>query len=299
MEIKEGNAPPVNSNIFATVYGEPGLGKTSFAITAEEPLLIDYDQRGHRAYNAERCSRVDAKSFEDIAEAATKYRNKFKTLVIDTVGRALDVKTQEIIKISTSNPSLKAHNPFGGLSLPGYGILKSAFYAAANVIRDSNMDVVFVAHGRRTKEGDNTCWEPDIVGSSSDEIYKISDMLGLMCMVGGKRSIRLNPSDSWQAKNPLGLSLVRLDKDDGGWSVTMAELIEKCRTKTIASSTPVERPEILGRIEVIDSVEEANDVLRSISELPAGAVKDMAVSLFKGKRTALGFKYSKEKGVYA
>lgn len=302
LTIKKGNAPPLHDNIFTCLYGDPGNRKTSFACTAENPLLLDFDQRGHRAYGVENIDRIDVKSFDDIVEAAHKYNKQYKTLIVDTVGRALDTKTSEIIEVSKAQSSLKAHNAFGGLSLQGYGILKSSFYLAAYELRESGMDVVFVAHGKRTKDGDVTSWEPDIVGSSSDEIYKVCDLLGLVAPLGGRTAFRLNPSELWQAKNPLGLSTVYIDKKgEPGWEVTLKELIDKCRVKVATSTKPVDDPEvkeIMAKIAACDSVDDANKLIEEMKSIKSETIKDMARGAFKLRREALGYKYSATKGVY-
>lgn len=300
IDIKGCGAAPKFSNIFVCLYGDPGNRKTSFAITAESPLVLDFDRRAHRAYEPEKADRVDVTSFDDIVEAAQKYKNKYKTLVIDTVGRALDMKSEEIVRVSKAQPGLKAHNPFGGLSLPGYGILKSAFYTALQAVRNTGMDVVFVAHGSRVKENDQTSWAPDIVGSSADEIYKACDLLGLVAPMGGRTVLRLNPSELWQAKNPLGLGTIQIDKEgEPGWDVTLASLIEKCREKNIETVKEILKPEppsIISKINKMETMKEANEILKEILATKDVSERDMATAAFKIRREGLGFKYNKEKG---
>lgn len=299
INIKKGNAAPDHTNIFACIYGDPGMGKTSLAATAEEPLLLDFDRRGHRAYGAEKIDRVDVTTLEDISEIVQKYAKKYKTLIIDTAGRALDNKTAAIIEQSKKSANMKAHNPFGGLSLPGYGILKNAFYGVVQDIRLSGMHCVFVCHGKRSKEGDQMIWEPDVVGSSSDEIYKVCDLMGLLGVINGRRALRLNPDERWQAKNPLGLTTLLLDKkDEPGWEVTLKDLIDKCVTVLNKTNTPVELPEIVVRINECTTAEQANKLLAEVQAMPEGVESDMAKGAFKEMRKKNNLKYSQEKGVY-
>jgi hypothetical protein len=299
LEIKPVNAEPVRKTIFVTIYGDPGNRKTSWAASAESPVILDFDKRAHRAYTEGKVDRIDVDNFDDISEVIQKFRGKYKTLIIDTAGRALDIKTSEIIRTSKKTPTLKAHNQFGGLSLPGYGILKTSFYNVVQEIADSGMHCIFVCHGKRTKEGDSIFWEPDVVGSSADEIYKISDLMGLMAPVNGRTAFRCNPSEQWQGKNPLGLSTVIIDKkDEPGWDITMRDLIDQCVKKVSQTAVPVELPPIIQKIEACNNPETANDLLGEIQEMQEGIDKDLATSAFKSMRTKAGFKYSKEKGVY-
>jgi hypothetical protein len=202
--------------------------------------------------------------------------------------------------MSKSTTGMKAHNPFGGLSLPGYGILKASFYDAVQDIRASGMDCVFVCHGKQSKEGESTYWEPDVVGSSSDEIYKVCDLLGLVSSINGRTAIRVEPSEYWQAKNPLGLKTIVLDKEgEPGWDVTLASVIEKCRIQVNKISDPVEINPIVEEIKACTTVELANDLIRRIGELDSQVDRDIASAAFKTMRTSNGFKYSKDRGVYA
>lgn len=299
INIKKGNAAPDHTNIFACIYGDPGMGKTSFAATADEPLLLDFDRRGHRAFGAEKIDRVDVASLEDISEIAQKYSKKYKTLIIDTAGRALDNKTASIIEQSKKSSNMKAHNPFGGLSLPGYGILKNSFYGVVQDVRLSGMHCVFVCHGKRSKEGDQMIWEPDVVGSSSDEIYKVCDLMGLLGIVNGRRALRLNPDERWQAKNPLGLETLMLDKKgETGWEVTLKDLIDQCVSVLNKTNTPVEPLEIVEKINGCNDLEQANTLLKELQAMPEGIDADMAKGAFKEMRKRNSFKYSTEKGVY-
>src|SRR5690349_4129126 len=96
------------------IYAPPGLGKTSLAFTAGAPLLLDFDGGSHRAVN--RKDTVQVGAWSDVSAITAEDLAPFKTVIVDTAGRALDAITADIIK---TDP--KGHKN-GALTLPGYGV---------------------------------------------------------------------------------------------------------------------------------------------------------------------------------
>ena len=70
------------------IYGPPGIAKTSLAFTADAPLLLDFDKGSHRAANRKDVVRVTA--WGDVASMTAEDLAPFKTVIVDTAGRALD-----------------------------------------------------------------------------------------------------------------------------------------------------------------------------------------------------------------
>ena len=46
--IKKPNELVVKTNLSALIYGQPGMGKTTLALSAPHPLLLDFDGGIHR-----------------------------------------------------------------------------------------------------------------------------------------------------------------------------------------------------------------------------------------------------------
>src|SRR3954466_3183793 len=78
------------------IYGPPGVGKTTLAFSAEDPLLLDFDKGVHRAAN--RKDTVPVSSWSDVVSMTQEDLAPYKTVVADTAGRALDFLTADIIK---------------------------------------------------------------------------------------------------------------------------------------------------------------------------------------------------------
>ena len=195
--IKASEPMPV-ANIVLTVYAAPGLGKSTLGFTAESPLSLDFDKGSYRACNRRdavpivRWSDVESMTAEDLAP--------YKTIVVDTAGRALDAMGVDIIG---KNP--KAGRG-GNLTLQGYGELKGRFTQWQSFLRSLGKDVILICHMSEEKNGDDTLERIDAQGSSKNEIYKSSDA---MCRIqigpNGERFLNFDPREGGFGKNPAQL----------------------------------------------------------------------------------------------
>lgn len=176
------------------IYGPPGIAKTSLAFTTEAPLLLDCDMGSHRAANRKDVVRVE--SWSDIAGITIEDLVPFKTVIVDTAGRALDALTADIIRI---NPK---HGRGGALTLQGYGELKSRFTSFLKMLNSFGKDVVLIAHMDEQRNGDEVIERLDVQGGSKGEIYKAADAMGRLVIDNGQRWLRFSPTDAAFGKNP-------------------------------------------------------------------------------------------------
>lgn len=176
------------------IYSPPGLGKTSLAFSADAPLLFDFDNGAYRAAN--RKDTVPVSGWQDIASLSAADLASYKTIVVDTAGRALDALTASII---AANPKM-GHN--GALSLQGFGQLKSQFTGWVKLLRSFGKDVVLIAHSDEKLNGDDLIERLDVQGGSKNEIYKCADAMGRLSLVQGQRILNFSPTDTAFGKNP-------------------------------------------------------------------------------------------------
>lgn len=179
------------------IYGSPGIGKTSLAFTAESPLLLDTDRGAHRSGFRKDCVMVER--WSDVSSMTAEDLADYKTIVVDTVGRLLDVMTSDIIQ---RNPKMQGYG--GALSLQGYGALKAAYATWLGTLASMGKDVVLVAHEREDKKGDDLIVRPDIQGGSYGEVFKRADGIGYMCRSGRQTVLDFSPTDRWVGKNAAG-----------------------------------------------------------------------------------------------
>ena len=186
--------PIIVERLNMVIYGPPGIGKSSLAFTAEKPLLLDFDNGSHRAANRKDTVRVS--EWGDVANITAEDLTPFKTVIVDTAGRALDSITADIIR---TDP--KGHKN-GALTLPGYGVLKTRFTTFLKLLNSFGKDVVLIAHMDEQRSGDDLIERLDVQGGSKGEIYKAADAMGRLSMINGKLLLRFSPSDAAFGKNP-------------------------------------------------------------------------------------------------
>lgn len=176
------------------IYGSPGLGKTSLAFTADAPLLLDFDRGSHRS--GFRKDTVQVENWADVAQMTAADLADFRTIVVDTVGRCLDMMSADII---ARNPKMSGHG--GALSLQGYGALKAAYATWLGTLASMGKDIVLIAHDREDKKGDNLIFRADIQGASHGEVFKRADGVGYMYRDGRQTILDFSPTDRWHGKN--------------------------------------------------------------------------------------------------
>lgn len=203
LRITKASDPIEVKTITIVVYAEPGIGKSTLGFTANKPLLLDFDKGSHRAAN--RGDTVQIESWTDVTSITAADLADYKTLIVDTAGRALDFLTIDIIK---NNP--KAGRGGGALTISGYGDLKTMFTAWMKWVRSLGIDIVLVAHSDEQRKGDDVFQRLDIQGGSKNEVYKTADSMGRLYWAGQDRMLNFNPTDIAFGKNPASLPAMKV-----------------------------------------------------------------------------------------
>jgi len=189
-----------NRNARVLIYGNPGIGKSTLALSAPKPVLLDFDGGIHRVNGAHLCPTLQVQNYDQVLEALNEDLSGFETIIIDTVGKMLDYMSEYIIR---KNP--KAAKYDGSLSLQGYGTRKQMFVEFLTRVSMMNKNVVFVAHEREDKDGEQKFVRPEIGGSSAGDLIKELDLVGYVKAIGKERTIFWNPQEGFYAKNSCNL----------------------------------------------------------------------------------------------
>lgn len=155
------------------VYGDPQSGKTTLGGSAKRPLILDSDRGAYRALH--RPDTLEVHSWQDITDVINddEIMSQYDTIIIDTVGTALDFLAEHVTKLPGKNS-----NGSGGLSPQGWGLLKTEFQSLVNKIRVKGKNILFLAHAKEEKDGDVRYYRPDIQGGSKDMVFRICDFIG-------------------------------------------------------------------------------------------------------------------------
>lgn len=198
LKIISKSEPMKVENIVVSILGQPGVGKTSFGLTAEKPLILDFDKGMYRSKL--KGDRVSIKSWADVASIGEDDVAKYKTIVIDTAGRFIDRLCEHVVTVDTKNCKKD-----GTISLAGYGAVKSYAHEWLERIKGFGCDIVFICHAKEVQVGDETKIRVDIAGSTKEEIYKFADLMGYFHVVNKKRRFDIKPTDSSFGKSPDGV----------------------------------------------------------------------------------------------
>lgn len=300
--IKKPNELVVKTNLSALIYGQPGMGKTTLALSAPHPLLLDFDGGIHRVNAAHRVDTVQISKWEEVDEVMQSPEvTEYATFVIDTAGKMLSFMDKYIMQNNT-----KMRKADGTLSLQGYGLRKNMFINFVNQVSLMGKSVIFVAHEREEKVGDEKQIRPEIGGSSAGDLIKELDLVGCMEAIGKKRTISFNPCEKFYGKNtcnlPERMEIPTLINDKGeliGENNFMTNIINtysKYQAKQTELSSEYEdlMEVIKAQIEMVNDVESANNVAKSLAGMQHIFDSKIQAGILLNKRCKeLGLKLNK------
>lgn len=202
--IKKPNELNFSNKKFAVIIaGVPGIGKTTLALSAPKPLLIDLDKGVSRVVAR---YRTDVDEVDNYNELVNDLQNTdlspYETIVIDTGGKLLEMLKPVVIKEDAKNGKRD-----GNLSLQGYGAVKRKFAQFVSFVKSLGKHLVFVFHATEvTLADDITGLRIRMEGSSKDEIWDDIDIGGFVEMIGNKRTIGFSNCSRYYAKGTHGIS---------------------------------------------------------------------------------------------
>lgn len=286
------------------IYGQPGLGKTTLGCSAPNPVLFDYDGGAQRINGAHQVPTVQITSWADTAAALDEIAREMpecESIIIDTAGKMLDYMSAHII----ANDSQMGQRD-GSLSLKGYGVRKNMFVSFLKQLQVMGKNVIFIAHEREEKRGDDIVKRPEIGGSSANDLIKELDLVGYMSAIGRDRTIAFDPTEYYYAKNTCSLPAVDrlpvLVDESGsakGENSYLSGLIDAYRRRQEERQrTTAEYEQLIATVgAAIDdsgTLEEINELVAKIPAIQHVYNSKMVLADRLNKRAkALGFKLNK------
>lgn len=300
--IKKPNELTVKSTLSALIYGQPGMGKTTLALSAPHPLLLDFDGGVHRVNAAHRVDTVQISKWEEVDEVLqSPEAMDYATYVIDTAGKMLSFMDKYIMQ---NNPKMSKAD--GTLSLQGYGVRKNMFINFVNQVSLMGKSVIFVAHEREEKNGDEKQIRPEIGGSSAGDLIKELDLVGYMEAIGKKRTISFNPCEKFYGKNTCNLPermeipVIINEKGDvigeNNFMTNVINTYSKYQEKQTELSSEYEdlMEVIKAQVELVNDVETANSVAKSLAGMQHIFDSKIQAGMILNKRCKeLGLKLNK------
>lgn len=200
-KIKKKNEIELPKTIVGCITGVCGIGKTTLALSAPKPLLLDTDNGIHRVQSEYRSDVVQVKSYQDILDVLEEDLSDYETIVIDTLGELVNFMLKYF---ADKDKSLITRS--GTLNIKVWGLVKTEFENLKLKLQLLNKHLIFVSHVKENKDGENKVYRMDVAGSTSETVTKILDFLGFCEVLGKTRSISFTPSARFYAKNSIELN---------------------------------------------------------------------------------------------
>jgi hypothetical protein len=294
--IKKANEVDMTMPLKALFYGQPGIGKTTWAMTAPSPLLVDCDKGIHRVAMKYRKDYVPVTSWDDVMSLTREDLSPYKTIIIDTAGSLLDYLAQQIMR---EQPKCGSQ---GSLTLQGYGVLKTRFNGFLSTLQTLNKHVIFIAHDKEGKDGENTVIRPDVIGGSLALLMRSMDLVGYIESVNNRRVVNCSPTDRYYGKNSCNLPLIEFDVESG--SGTLEEIFTTYfDAQGVTALQMADYMELMqfikdgiNSITDIDSATEMTDTLKGMVHIWDSKIQ--AQTMLRMKLNQVGLKYNMQEGRY-
>ena len=296
-----------DQNFAMILYGQPGIGKSTLAASAPNPVLIDFDNGVSRIRAEHRPATSISSTYEEVL-ADIQNMKEFDTIIIDTGGSFVTYlkdwafRTQQGCKTKTGAPN----------TLKIFGAVKNEFARLTEEIKNlMHKNVIYVFHSVESENADGSPYQRLLCeGSAKNTVWTPCDFGAYMTMLGNKRTLYFTPQDEFFAKGTHGI-IGKWEVPDlvpGGKNDFLTQLFDKAR-ENIEHENDIykEQKEQYVRIMaqakvVVDSVKDADTANKAIAELKSYAhaltsQKEASVMLNE-KAASLGLKFSREAGGY-
>ena len=198
--IKKKEEIELPKTIVGCITGVCGIGKTTLALSAPKPLLLDTDNGIHRVQSEYRSDVVQVKSYQDILDVLEEDLSDYKTIVIDTLGELVNFMLKYF---ADKDKSLITRG--GTYNIKIWGLVKTEFENLKLKLQLLNKHLIFVSHAKEERDGENKVYRMNVAGSTPDILNGVLDFLGFCEVVGKTRSISFSPSARFYAKNSIEL----------------------------------------------------------------------------------------------
>ena len=299
-----------NKNFSMIISGSPGIGKTTLALSAPNPILVDFDGGISRVKARHRKTTIVVDTYEEILNdlensAAVKTA---ETIVIDTGGALITYLQDWAMR---DNPTLNKQKN-GAISLKGFGAVKSEFVRFTNKLQYTmKKNVIYVFHTTEEKDGDVTKQRLMCEGAARNIVWQPCDLGCYFQMVGEKRYLGFTPTEQYFAKGCYGIfGLIEVPElTDSMPNDLLTRLFARARENIAAEAAEgaadaqkyqeamEQVREIMASVSDAESATAAANAIRKIQH--ALSSERDARAMLTAKTKELGIKWDKAAGAYA
>lgn len=306
---KAGEVTP-NKKMVLDINGPPGVGKTTLALSALNPVLIDSDGKSEKT-EIEHYAHVPIISFSTIPELKQDLQSDIvkdcDTIVLDTAGSLITYLSSYAIQVNPNN-GLK-----DGISLnrKGWGFVKNEFINLIDYFRITlNKHVIIICHVKETIkkiDGEEDYWfEMDVPGSSSVFIEQKADLMCMMEMYGPTRTLGFSPTRHYKAKSAYGIKgIINVPElkpnDSNDFLTTLFSKIDNYRKSTAEKAKDIKdkyesvMKEVRSMVKDVKDQDSANKVMKDFKNIdfPYNSRRESWI-LLKQKAESVGLRYDSD-----
>jgi hypothetical protein len=288
----------VPTTVKAMIYGQAGMGKSTLALSAPKPLLLDFDGGVHRVNMGHQVDTVPIHNWKEVGDVLKEDLSAYNTIVVDTVGKMMDY-----IILYVCN---------GGIpQIRDWSKINQEFSGFTRNISALNKNVIYVAHRDVRREGDDNVFIPALREKNYTAIVTELDLLGYVEAKGATRTITFDPTSRNDGKNTCnlpGLMEIPTVVDKAGNALPntffQTHIImpynanQQKRTEAVKAYDAV-IAKLKDSIALITDCLSANDFIDRIDAFEhIGNSKAVAGQLLAAKVRELGLKFNKEEKRY-
>lgn len=291
------------------LYGSPGVGKTTLALSAPDPVLIDFDRGMSRVRAQHRKTAIFCDTYEDVlSDLEDPAMRDFQTVVVDTGGSFITFLQDWAMR---SNPAINKQKN-GAISLKGFGAVKAEFVRFTGYVKDTlNKNLIYVFHSQEQSDKDGNMQQRLMCeGAAKNIVWTPCDFGGYVQMIGNDRVVCFSPEQEYFAKGCHGIKGQIKVPELGSTSTNdfITRLFEQAKANIAAENkafAPIREQyekvmvQVTEIVESIHTIDEANAAAAAIPNLDhaLSSLKE-ASAMLQNKAASLGFRWSKSDGGY-
>lgn len=284
------------------ISGSPGIGKTTLAMSAPNPILFDLDhgvsriRAEHRGLTSE-----DETYAELLADMETPEYQQADSVILDTGGSLI-----QLMQPWAKTQDAKAARDGRAM----FGVVKREFDRLTAKIRGDHKNCIIIFHTTEVQKGDVITQRLSCEGSAKDIVWTPADLGCYMYVMGGRRMLGFTPTDEYFAKGCYGIKgLIEVPELKAGQKNDfLTRLFQQARQNIAAemetylpqrSAYDAAMEEGLAVIATLENVEDLNAAAGQIGQMQHALTskKELGAAL-NAKAKELGATYSKEAKAY-
>ena len=289
------------------LYGAQKKKKTTLALSAPDPIIIDFDRGMSRVKAQHRKTAIFCDTYEEVLnDIKSPEVSDCQTLIIDTGGSFVTFLQDWAMR---TNPTVNRQKN-GAISLKGFGAVKSEFSRFTSMVKDvMNKNIIYVFHSQEQQDKDGNAQQRLMCeGAAKNIVWTPCDFGGYVQMIGDQRVICFSPEQEFFAKGCHGINgkytIPNLGDADSNDFLT--RIFDKAKANIEAENeafAPIREQYDKTMIQVQDIIEnivDAETANAAVSSIPALehvlTSEKEARAMLKAKTDELGLKYTKSGG---